>query len=120
MSEWLAANWVTIVLLAASGGLHWGIATQKWQSLRDEFHEFKDAILVRLTKAESKFEEGMAEMEDKIDEVQRSFSIHTANSEIHVSPTLLELFKERHDFNKQQFTEMRNDVQRIEALLSKP
>jgi hypothetical protein len=49
---------------------------------------------------------------------ERKFNDHVANSDIHVTDMLLELLKERHDYNKNEFANTRTDIQRVETMLS--
>lgn len=97
--EWLAANWfqlITLLGVILSWAVHYGISTARQAAMSEKFEE----------------------MEEKLDAMDKTFQVHTTNSDIHVSHTLLKLFDERSDFIKQQFADMRNDVQRIEGLLT--
>lgn len=97
--EWFSQNWfqvLTLMGIVLSWAVHYGISTQKWASMA------KKVDLI----------------ENTLNEVQKSFSLHTNNSEIHVSVTLLQLLNERSDYIKQQFADTRADIQRIEALLN--
>lgn len=99
MSEWLTTNWfqaVTLIGIVIGWAVHYGISQARWNTVSDKVDE----------------------MEDTLDGVQESINIHTSNTEIHVSSTLLQLFDERSDYVKQQFTDTRNDIQRIEGMLS--
>lgn len=98
--EWLGSNWfqlVTLLGVIVSWAVHYGISTARWAAMSSKVDE----------------------LEKTLDGVEKTFQLHCNNSEIHVSHTLLRLFDERSDFIKQQFADMRNDVQRIEGLLTK-
>ncbi|MBK8468106.1 MAG: hypothetical protein IPL32_20015 [Chloracidobacterium sp.] len=99
MGEWLATNWfqvLTLLGIVFSWAVHYGISTARWKSMSDKVDE----------------------MEVTLNNMQSSFQVHTANSEIHISGTLLKLFDERSDFIKQQFSETRADIQRIEEKIN--
>jgi hypothetical protein len=75
--------------------------------------------------ARAKKDGKMDEMIKKIDGVATNFSAHekkfndhVADSAIHITPTLLELLKERNDYAKKEFENTRIDIQRVEALLN--
>lgn len=110
MTEWLAQNWFqlfAVVSMLLSWAVHYGISTQKWK-----------ATDVRVGTLETELKKCVDDIEKKIDGLQASFAIHTTNSEVHVSPTLLQLFHERSEFMKLQLHETRSDIQRIEGLLT--
>ncbi len=97
--EWFGQNWfqiLTAIGVVVSWAVHYGISAARWTAIKEKVNE----------------------MEDTLDGVQSSINVHTANSEIHVSHTLLKLFDERSDYIKQQFTDTRNDIQRLEGLLA--
>lgn len=108
--EWLGQNWFQLFAVASmllSWAVHYGISTQKWKATEK-----------RVNSLEVKLQQCVTDIERKIDGIQASFAIHTTNSEVHVSPTLLQLFHERSEFMKLQLTETRSDIQRIEGLLT--
>ena len=97
--EWLSTNWfqlITLLGVILSWAVHYGISAARWAAMSKQVDE----------------------MESNIDSMDKRFQVHTTNSEIHVSHTLLKLFDERSEYIKSQFAEMRNDVQRIENLLT--
>jgi len=99
MAEWLANNWfqvLTLLGIVVSWAVHYGISSARWKGVGDKVDE----------------------MEKTLDQMDKTFQMHCNNGDIHVSHTLLKLFDERADFIKQQFADMRNDVQRIEGILT--
>jgi methyl-accepting chemotaxis protein len=59
------------------------------------------------------------EMEETIESAVNKFAAHMADTNIHITPTLTELFKVRGDYMQQAMTDVRRDVRRIEDLLNK-
>ncbi len=101
MAEWLIQNWFqlfTLFGIVISWAVHYGISKARWESMSER----------------------VSEMEKMLNDMDKSFQVHTANSDIHVSHVLLKLFDERFDFIKQQTAETRNDIQRVEAILRAP
>ena len=99
MSEWLSVNWfqvLTLLGIAFSWAVHYGISTAKWKAMADKVDE----------------------IEATLEAIQTKFDLHTQNGLIHVSPTLLQLFDERSDYVKQQFADTRNDISRIENMIA--
>lgn len=101
-----------------SWGVHYGISTQKWQSLRDEFKEFKTSVTSEMDKFKIQLTNVEKSLSDKMSDIEHGLAMHTTNSDIHVNPTLLQLFNERSDYIKQQFSDTRNDIQRLENMLA--
>lgn len=96
--EWLSQNWFqlfTLLGVIVSWAVHYGISKARWEAMSIK----------------------VGELEKTLTDMDKNFSVHTTNSDIHVSPTLLKLFDERFDFIKLQAHETRADIQRVEELL---
>src|SRR5438477_13081489 len=100
MGEWLSQNWFQVVTLAGvvlSWAVHYGISHARWDAMSKKVDEIEKQLV----------------------EMDKSFQVHTNNSDIHVSPTLLQLFNERAKYielqfldTRQQFADTRADIQR--------
>lgn len=98
--EFLQANWFSLIMLAIIAierAVSHGVAKQKAAEIIKK----------------------VGEMEQVIDEAVIRFSEHANDSDRHITPTLLELFKERNDYVKSELGNTRVDVQRIEQMLNK-
>jgi hypothetical protein len=98
--EFLQSNWFSIVMLAI-------IAIERAVS-----HGVAKAKVAEIVKK-------VDEMEETIDSAITRLSVHMADSNIHITPTLIELFKERNDYSKKEMTDIRRDIRRCEDLLNK-
>lgn len=71
-------------------------------------------VVAEIAKLGERFED----LEEKVDTDIANFQSHTANGDIHVNSLMMKLFDERFDFIKQQQVDTRNDIQRIENILT--
>jgi chorismate mutase len=97
--EFLTANWFSIacVLVYVAGQL---INRARKDTKMDEMIQKIDSVANNFTAHERRFNE------------------HVGDSDIHITPTLLELLKERHEYAKKEFADTRTDIQRVETLLN--
>lgn len=99
MNEWLAANWFQVLTCVGIFGgwlIHYGVSKAN-----------RDAMSKKV-----------GDLEDKFVGMDQRMTLHTTDSGIHVNQTLLQLFKERADYSKQQFADVRKDIERIENILT--
>jgi glutamine synthetase len=61
----------------------------------------------------------VAEMEKTVETFVGKFYTHANDSSMHLTPSLMDLLKERNDYVKTELANTRTDVQRIEQMLSK-
>lgn len=59
------------------------------------------------------------EMEETLGGVAEKVAEHVGNSDMHVTQTLTDLFRERNDYVKTELANTRRDVRRIEEMLQK-
>jgi hypothetical protein len=98
--EFLQANWFSLIMLLIIGierAVSHGVAKQKAAEIIKK----------------------VGEMEAAVDGAVMRLAEHASDSDLHITPTLLELFKERNDYVKNELGNTRADVQRIEQMLNK-
>jgi hypothetical protein len=103
--EFIQGNWFSIVMLAIvviERAISYGVAKAKVEEIINNVAEVKNTV----AEVKSTAETGMSR-----------FYSHANDSSIHVTPTLVELLKERNDYVKNELANTRADVQRIENML---
>lgn len=119
--DFLQGNWFSLLTVISVGvGYLWrrGKRDGKMDEVISKVDGFEKVI-------ESKIKQSADGVSNKIDQVtmalashERKFNDHVANKDIHVTDMLLELLKERHDYNKNEFANTRTDIQRVESLIN--
>lgn len=98
--EFLQLNWFSIVMLAIIAierAVSHGVAKAKLSEISNKVDELEDTITAAISK----------------------FAVHMADSNIHITPTLIDLLKERNDYSKKELTDIRRDIRRVEDILNK-
>jgi hypothetical protein len=108
--EFLQGNWFSILAVAAyvvTELVKRGKKDQKMDGVSEKLDTFVKDVMTSVQSLATSFAAH-----------ERRFNEHVANSDIHVTEMLLELLKERHDYNKNEFSNTRTDIQRVESMLS--
>jgi hypothetical protein len=98
--EFLQANWFSIVMLAIiviERAVSHGMAKAKVQEIGKKIDELEKTVLL----------------------TSERFAVHSTDSNVHITPTLTELFRERNDYMKKELEDTRRDVRRVEQMLTK-
>lgn len=104
--EFLQGNWFSILTVA--------VIAAGWFITRGRREGKMDEVITKVDGLDKKFDKAS----EAFDAHEKRFNDHIGDSNMHITPTLLDLFKERHEYAKKEFADTRNDIQRVESLLT--
>jgi hypothetical protein len=108
--ELLANNWSNVLgVIILIGG---------WLILKGKKDEKMQQVIDTVGRIEKKHDTTADKLEKKIDQAISDFDDHINDEAKHISPTLLELFKLRHDYTTKELGDTRADIRRVEELLN--
>lgn len=122
MDVFFANNWFSILtVLVMVGGflVNLGVQRQRQAQSNTDVKDIKETMQRDREHVETTFKKHLDGLMEKVTANERIMSSHINNSDAHVTSTLLELLKTRHEFTAQQLLDARNDIQRIEQMLAR-
>jgi hypothetical protein len=115
--EFLQGNWFSILVIGAyviERVVTWAKKDAQAESLAKKVEDSDGKMTAAVKAIDVKMDEYLEAMSEHI----KAFNLHVADTDMHITPMLIELLKERHDYSKNEFANTRTDIQRVETMLS--